>query len=196
VALSGYLIKLGIDFAAGHSHFIAGKPTRRMTAIEYAAYFVLFDTWFYWLHRWMHREPVYTWVHKLHHLSTSTNLATNFSVNPLESLINEGFVPLFLLLIPIHAETMSLIMPTNVLMGLYIHSGYEFLPRWWNRSWATKWFISATFHDQHHKYFTANFGGYSTVWDRICGTMRKNYQSDFEKVAGGREIAPVSVPAE
>ncbi len=196
VAISGYLIKLGIDFAAGHSHFISGTPSWWMTAIEYAAYFVLFDTWFYWLHRWMHREPVYTRVHKLHHLSTSTNLATNFSVNPLESLINGGFVPLFLLLIPIHAETMSLITPTNVLMGLYIHSGYEFLPRWWNRSWATKWFISATFHDQHHKYFTANFGGYTNVWDRICGTMRKNYQSDFEKVAGGREIAPISVPAE
>ena len=32
-------------------------------------------------------------------------------------------------------------------MGLYVHSGYEMLPRWWNRSWATKWFISATFHE-------------------------------------------------
>jgi hypothetical protein len=40
----------------------------------------------------------------------------------------------------------ALIVPTNIIMGLYVHSGYEMLPRWWNRSWATKWFISATFH--------------------------------------------------
>ena len=57
-----------------------------MVLLQYAAYFFLFDTWFYWLHRWMHKEPVYTWVHKLHHLSTSPNLLTTASVNPLESL--------------------------------------------------------------------------------------------------------------
>src|SRR3546814_8430177 len=47
-----------------------------------------------------------------------------------------------------------------------------FMPRWWNRSWATKWFITATFHDQHHRFFTGNYGGYTTIWDRLCGTMR------------------------
>lgn len=186
MAVSGYLIKLMIDFAAHHRTFLSGTPTWWMTMLEFAAYFVLFDTWFYWLHRLMHKEPIYFWVHKLHHLSTSTNVVANFSVNPLESLINGGFVPLFILLVPIHHESMALITPTNVLMGIYIHSGYEFLPRWWNKSWATKWFITATFHDNHHKYFTANFGGYTTVWDRLCGTMRKKYESDFEAVAGGR----------
>jgi sterol desaturase/sphingolipid hydroxylase (fatty acid hydroxylase superfamily) len=151
-----------------------------IVALEYAAYFVGFDTWFYWLHRWMHKEPVYSWVHKLHHRSTSPNLLTTLSVNPLESLINGGFVPLFLSLYSAHAATVALILPTNIIMGLYVHSGYEFFPRWWNKSWATKWFITATFHDQHHKYFTVNFGGYTTIWDRICGTMRPKFEADFE----------------
>ena len=151
-------------------------------ALEYIAYFFLFDTWFYWLHRWMHKEPAYRLVHKLHHFSTSPNLLTTLSVNPLELLINGGFVPLFTALLTVHSETMALIAPTNILMGLYVHSGYEFLPRWWNRSWATKWFISATFHDQHHKYFTVNFGGYTTLWDRLCGTMRPRFEGDFDKL--------------
>ena len=77
---------------------------------------------------------------------------------------------------------MLLIAPTNIIMGFYVHSGYEFLPRWWNKTWATKWFITATFHDQHHKYFRWNFGGYTTIWDRICGTVRTNFESDFEKI--------------
>lgn len=152
------------------------------TALEYVAYFFLFDTYFYWLHRWMHNEPFYGWVHKLHHKSISPNLLTTLSVNPLESLINGGFVPLFLMCFTVHDTTVALIVPTNIVMGLYVHSGYEFLPRWWNKSWATKWFISATFHDQHHRYFTGNFGGYTTLWDRLCGTMRPKFEADFDKL--------------
>jgi sterol desaturase/sphingolipid hydroxylase (fatty acid hydroxylase superfamily) len=153
-----------------------------VVALEYAAYFFLFDTWFYWLHRLMHQEPIYTWVHRIHHRSTSPNLLTTLSVNPLESLINGGFVPLFTALLTVHESTMLLIVPTNVLMGLYVHSGYELLPRWWNRTWATRWFISATFHDQHHKYFRWNFGGYTTIWDAICGTARPRFVEEFDQI--------------
>lgn len=168
--------------------------------LEYAVYFVLFDTWFYWLHRWMHKEPFYTWIHKIHHKSTSPNLLTTLSVNPLESFINGGFVPLFLtactlVALPIHTATLALITPTNVLMGLYVHAGYEFLPRWWNRTWATKWFITTTFHDQHHKYFNYNFGGYTTVWDRICGTARRKYETDFEQIADRRNAPRQKAPS-
>ncbi len=181
VAISGAVLGGAQKWLAAHC-LITVNPAPAawwVIGLEYALYFFAFDTWFYWLHRWMHNEPVYKWVHKLHHLSTSTNLATNFSVNPLESLVNGGFVPLFLVCVPVHAGTAALIVSTNVLMGFYVHSGYEFLPRWWNRSWLTKWFITATFHDQHHRYFTVNFGGYTTIWDRMCGTMRPRYEADF-----------------
>jgi Delta7-sterol 5-desaturase len=166
--------------------------------LEYALYFLAFDTWFYWLHRWMHKESIYGWVHKWHHKSTSPNLLTTFSVNPLESLVNGGFVPIFLssaalVGLPLHAAAVALMVLTNIVMGLYVHSGYEFLPRWWNRSWATKWFISATFHDQHHKYFNWNYGGYTTLWDRLSGTMRPKFEADFAK-AKQREV-PAAIAA-
>lgn len=171
-----------------------------MIALKSGAYFILFDTWFYWLLRWMHNEPMYTWIHKLHHKSTSPNLLTTLSVNPLESFINGGFVPIFLALFPwTHAEAVALIVPTNIIMGLYAHSSYEFMPRWWNRSWATKCFITATFHDHHHHhYFTGNFGGYTTVWDRICGTMRKNWKADYIKIWDRRRepAEPAATPAD
>jgi sterol desaturase/sphingolipid hydroxylase (fatty acid hydroxylase superfamily) len=162
-------------------------------ALEYAAYFVLFDTWFYWLHRLMHINPIYTYVHKLHHYSTSPNLLTTLSVNPLESLVNGGFVPLFTAVFTVHDATMAMIIPTNIIMGLYVHSGYELLPRWWNKTWATKWFITATFHDQHHKYFNFNYGGYTTLWDRICGTQRKKYEEDFVMIKdrASKTLTPV-----
>lgn len=161
-------------------------------AAEFALYFFAFDTYFYWLHRWMHNEPVYTWVHKIHHRSISPNPLTTLSVSPLESVINGGFVPLFLCVMTVHDQTLALILPTNIIMGLYVHSGIEFFPRWWNRSWATKWFITATFHDQHHRFFKGNYGGYTTIWDRLCGTMRPTFEADFEKVTT-RPIKPLAL---
>ena len=175
--------------SAGFISFRQGPAAWWQVVLEYALYFILFDTYFYWLHRWMHKEPVYSWVHKVHHKSTSPNLLTTLSVNPLESIINGGFVPLFLTIFTVHDATVALIAPTNIIMGLYVHSGYEFLPRWWNRSWATKWFISATFHDQHHRYFRVNYGGYTTLWDRLCGTIRPKFEADFDAIKA-RSAAP------
>jgi len=149
---------------------------------EYLVYFFAFDAYFYWLHRLMHVEPIYTIVHKIHHFSTSPNPMTTLSVGPLESIINGGFVPLFTALLTLHHGTMALITPTSIVMGLYVHCGYEFLPRWWNKTWFTRWFITATFHDQHHKYFRWNYGGYTTIWDFICGTARPKYLADFDLI--------------
>lgn len=175
-SLSKYLI------AHGYIRMIASPAPWWTIALEFALYFFLFDTWFYWLHRLMHKEPIYRWVHKLHHKSTSPNLLTTVSETPFEAFINGGFVPLFLSVFTVHSAAAALILPTNIVMGLYVHSGYEFFPRWWNKSWTTKWFITATFHDQHHRYFTGNFGGYTTIWDRICGTMRPKFEADYLKI--------------
>jgi sterol desaturase/sphingolipid hydroxylase (fatty acid hydroxylase superfamily) len=188
-ALTGYVF-MGLNWTLqliSPIEYAAGPAAWWNIAIEYIAFFFLFDTWFYWLHRWMHKEPMYKLIHKMHHWSTSPNLLTTFSVNPLESLINGGFTPILataatVVALPLHKETMPFIGTTTILMGLYVHSGYEFLPRWWNRTWASKWFITATFHDQHHKYFNYNFGGFTTIWDYICGTVRKKYEADFDAI--------------
>lgn len=166
----------------GVIRFQHGPVSPWVVAGEFVLYFIGFDTWFYWLHRLMHVEPFYTWIHKVHHGSPSPNPMTTFSESPLESFVNGGFVPLFTALLTVHDQTMMFITPFNVLMGLYVHSGVEFFPRWWNRSWLTKWFITATFHDQHHRFFKGNYGGYTTVWDRLCGTVRPTFEADFDKV--------------
>lgn len=182
-------------FLVGHGFITYNSaPTSAwVIALEFGLYFFGFDAYFYWGHRLMHVEPIYKWVHKLHHISTATNVLTSTSINPIEALINGSFTSFFFMgatflasvsggFSPIHTETIAFIAPTSILMGFYVHSGYEFLPHWWNKSWATKWFIPATFHDHHHRYFTGNFGGYTTIWDRLCGTMRKNFEKDFEKI--------------
>ena len=59
-----------------------------------------------------------------------------------------------------------------------------------------QWFITTTFHDHHHKYFTANFGGYTTVWDRICGTVHKKFEDDFVKIKERPIVRPGRAGAE
>ncbi|MEY4670383.1 MAG: hypothetical protein RLZZ415_262, partial [Pseudomonadota bacterium] len=157
---------------------------------EYALSFFLFDAYFYWLHRLMHKEPYYSWVHKLHHRSTAPVPITSWSMNPVEGVIEGLFTPLFMVVFTIHEATVPFIVPTSILMGLYVHSGFELLPRWWNRTWLTKWFIPASFHDEHHRYFTGNFGGYTTIWDRLCGTMRPKYEANFDAACVRRGRRP------
>jgi Delta7-sterol 5-desaturase len=189
IASSGFLVGALTPFLVKHGliTYNSAAASWWVIALEYVAYFFLFDTWFYWWHRAMHVEPFYKLVHKLHHYSVSPNLLTTLSVNPLESLINGGFVSVFSVLmttalIPVHTATMAYVLPTNIIMGLYVHCGYEFFPRWWQKSWATKWFITSTFHDQHHRYFNWNFGGYTTIWDYLCSTVRPKYEADYEAI--------------
>jgi Delta7-sterol 5-desaturase len=204
VVSSGFLVGALTPTLTRHGFILYNSaPTAWwVVGLEYVAYFFLFDTWFYWWHRAMHVEPFYKLVHKLHHYSVSPNLLTTLSVNPLESLINGGFVAVFLVLmtaltLPVHVATMAYVLPTNILMGLYVHSGYEFFPRWWQKTWATRWFITATFHDQHHRYFNWNFGGYTTIWDFICGTVRPKYIQDYKAIKdrGRQPMAPVMANA-
>lgn len=149
---------------------------------EYALYFFGFDTWFYWWHRAMHIEPWYRLSHKVHHGSITPNPVTSLSMNPIEGVIEGLWLPVLTAAVTLHKETMIFVVPTAVIMGQYVHCGFELLPRWWNRSWLTKWFITATFHDQHHRYFKGNYGGFTPIWDYICGTVRPKYEADFERV--------------
>lgn len=178
---------------AGWITFKSDPASWWIVGLEYALFFFGFDTWFYWWHRLMHVEPFYKWSHKIHHLSVSPNPVTSLSMNPLESIIEGAWLALLTAAVSLHAETMILIVPTATLMGQYVHSGFELLPRWWNRSWLTKWLITATFHDQHHRYFKGNYGGFTPIWDYLCGTVRPKYEADFERIAS-RPIARGTAP--
>lgn len=188
----------GAFFLGGLTHWLAGHgwshpdPTRVswwVVVAEFAIFAILFDTWFYWWHRLMHIEPFYTLIHRWHHISLTPTVVSTINVNPIEALINGGFVPLFasaayLIGMPLHEASMPFIAGSGALVGFWIHSGFEFMPRWWNKTWATKWMITTTFHDQHHQYFRYNYSGFFTIWDRICGTMRAKYEADFANPKG------------
>lgn len=154
-----------------------------VVAGEFFLYFFVFDLYFYSVHRLIHIGPLYRWIHKVHHRSTEPIPLTNFSTHPVEGLAEAAITPIFLSVVTVHEASLPFIIPMAILMGFWAHLGYEFFPRWWYRTWLTKWFMTPMFHDQHHQYFHYNFG-FTTIWDRIFGTIRKQFDEDFEKRGG------------
>lgn len=184
VALTGFILvqfsSLLVD--AGWLKTNAEPVSWYVMAFEFTLYFFIFDFYFYCIHRFFHLEPWYKWIHKIHHRSVSPNPLSSTSMTPIEGVAEGLIVPIFMTVFTIHDGTSLLIIPFATLMGLYVHCGYEFLPRWWYRSSLTNWFITPMFHDQHHQYYNYNYGAYTTIWDRVFGTVRPRFYEDFDRL--------------
>lgn len=181
---------------AGLLTFAEGPAPWYAVAGEFALYFFAFDLYFYATHRLMHLGPLYHLIHKTHHRSTSPNPLTAFSFNPLEGVLAGGFLPVFLAMVEVHREALALIGPFQIMMTMSVHCGHEIFPSWWYRRRATRWFLTPLFHDQHHQYFNCNYGGFTTIWDHLLGTVNPTFEADFERHKEKlRRDAPVLTPA-
>ena len=136
------------------------------------------ETYYYWSHRWMHRPGVYRRVHHWHHESIETTAWTAFSFHPTEAVLQAVFLPVAVLLIPLHAFAFLTLLAVMTLSATINHAGVEVFPRGWARSPLFSRFIGATHHDVHHKQARYNFGLYFTFWDEWMGTNRKRRATD------------------
>src|SRR5690606_11274564 len=63
---------------------------------------LIHETYYYWIHRWMHHPKLFRKVHKVHHDSLTPTPWTAFSFHPWESLIEALILPLILIFLPMH----------------------------------------------------------------------------------------------
>lgn len=137
---------------------------------------LIYDTWFYWMHRLLHWKPIYVRFHRQHHQSLAPTPWASYSFSCTEAIAN---CPLWALcfFVPVH--------PLGILLGLFIqnaydtfgHSGYEFFPRWALRNRVIcALHATPTHHDCHHRFFTGNFGHYFNIWDFIMNTELERYK--------------------
>lgn len=140
---------------------------------------LIHETYYYWMHRWMHRPKVYKWVHKWHHDSIETSSLTSFSFHPIESILQAIVVPLLILILPLHLFVLFFLLIIMTLSGTINHAGVEVFPKGFERHWLGKWLIGATHHDLHHKQFRYNFGLYFTFWDHWMKTESPKYEKLF-----------------
>ena len=141
----------------------------------------LHETYYYWLHRWMHRPGIYKLVHKVHHDSITTSAWTSFSFHPLESTFQAIFIPAMVFLIPLHAYAIGLVLTIMTITSAINHLNTELYPRDFHRHWLGRWWIGATHHSLHHAQFRYNYGLYFTFWDKWMNTESPDFVRLFNK---------------
>ncbi|TDB64517.1 sterol desaturase family protein [Arundinibacter roseus] len=141
----------------------------------------LHETYYYWLHRWMHRPSIYKYVHKVHHDSITTSAWTSFSFHPLESILQAIFIPGLLFILPLHLYTIGLVLLIMTTTSVINHLNTELYPQDFHTHWFGHWWIGATHHSLHHSQFRTNFGLYFTFWDKWMKTESPQYARLFEE---------------
>ena len=69
-----------------------------------------------------------------------------------------------------------------IIYNVYGHLGWELYPKNFHKTRIGKWINTSVAHNQHHQYFKGNYSLYFLFWDRIMGTLRKDYDEQFETV--------------
>lgn len=152
----------------------------------FAAYpimFLMHDTYFYWAHRLMHHPAIFRQVHLLHHRSTNPSPWAAYAFHPLEALMEAGIVVIFLFTIPIHKLHLLFFFLFLILYNVYGHLGYELYPKGFSKHPIGRWINTSVSHNQHHQFFTGNYGLYLLFWDRVMGTLRPDYDKQYEEVS-------------
>ena len=151
--------------------------------ISVAVMLVLHDAYFYWTHRAMHHPRLFKLFHRVHHLSTNPSPWAAFAFHPLEAVVEAGILVIIPFILPIHPFAIALFLITMMIYNVYGHLGFELYPRGFSRSVVGKWINTSVNHNQHHAHFKGNYGLYFLWWDRIMGTLREDYDQEFDQFA-------------
>ena len=146
------------------------------------------DVLFYVVHRSLHSQPLYKWIHKRHHEHHHCALVTNFHFTPLDLLL-EAFVPAFgaimaLNSLPFECTRLSQFETSLVFAYLFwyevgSHAGKEvptvssFPPLAWLYRWLWPHLDGdvVRHHETHHNLVKCNYG--ITKWIDVVMKTRK-----------------------
>jgi lathosterol oxidase len=143
---------------------------------------LIHDTYFYWMHRLIHHPRLFKWFHLVHHRSTNPSPWAAYAFHPLEAILESMIFVVFLFTIPINAWHLFVFFVISLVYNVYGHLGFELYPTGWNKHWLGKWLNTSVSHNMHHHYFKGNYGLYFLFWDRMMGTLRKDYDTVFQEI--------------
>jgi Delta7-sterol 5-desaturase len=147
--------------------------------------FFLHDAYFYWSHRLMHHPKIFKYVHLIHHKSNNPSPWTAYAFHPIEAVIEAFIVTVIAFSIPTHHSAITIYMLFQIAYNVYGHLGYEIFPAGLNKHWFGKWLNTSVSHNMHHKYSVKNYGLWTTIWDRMMGTMHEKYDEAYQNATEG-----------
>lgn len=147
---------------------------------------VAHDTWFYWTHRAMHHPRLFAVFHRVHHLSRTPTQWAAYSFSVPEAIVQAAFVPLFLVLVPMHEIAILLFLIIQIGRNVMGHCGVEIHPTAFGPGRWLAWNTTTTHHDLHHEAGRYNYGLYFRWWDKMMGTEHPDYRRKFEAIVAPR----------
>jgi lathosterol oxidase len=148
------------------------------TVLSFVGSLVVFDTWFYWLHRLIHTRALYPWVHRWHHLTVTPVAWSNNSDRLADNLFLQSYWLVAHFLVPAAPAVLLAHKLYDQVTGVIGHSGYEHGGRW---CWPPSPLVGVTHHDQHHRFFRCNYATHFTLWDRVMGTLHPEHDAELKR---------------
>jgi sterol desaturase/sphingolipid hydroxylase (fatty acid hydroxylase superfamily) len=130
------------------------------------------------MHRFLHTRWMFKKIHCIHHSSRNPTALTFLTLHPVETIMTSLSTPLCIFLFPISANALIILYMLNLIHAAYAHNGFEWFPGKFSRQWGN----NAIAHYLHHKNVKVNFSYYYLFWDRLFGTLDKNYDKTYEAV--------------
>ena len=171
-----------IDQGYTKVYFSIQERGRIYFVLSILAYLVLHDTYFYWIHRFMHWRPVFKRVHRVHHLSHTPSPFASLSFSPAEAVLQFGINLIVIFLIPLHPLAIVIFAIYNTMINTAGHTGFEIVPDFLSRNRFLKYGLTVTHHDMHHSRMNCNYGLCFVFWDRLMGTETQQRERSFTKI--------------
>ncbi len=132
---------------------------------------IAMDFLMYIFHRTAHLPLFYRLIHGRHHDHESTNAISLFVMHPAEA-IGFGFTLIFVLCwYPFSSVAIAVYIFINLLWGTVGHLNKEILPGRWSSALRKSLLGTTIFHNRHHQHPNYNFGFYTSLWDKLFGTL-------------------------
>lgn len=147
---------------------------------------IFHDTYFYWLHRLLHHERIFRYVHLVHHKSVNPSPWTSYSFHFLESVAEGAVLIVLVLVLPMHPLTAILFTLISFMINVYGHLGFEIAPRSFRNTKLFEVLSTSVHHNLHHSRFKGNYGLYFRVWDRLMGTEHPDYVKEYDRIQAQR----------
>jgi sterol desaturase/sphingolipid hydroxylase (fatty acid hydroxylase superfamily) len=172
---AGQLLLIALVIWRGNAPF-AVRASTVLLLISVVAYF-------YWMRRALHSKMLFRRAHATHHRSRTPTPWAAYSFAPIEAAFEAAYLPLVLLVAPLHLFPIFFFLAHQIARNAIGHSGHELMPPGFTRSRWTGWLTTTTHHDLHHSEGRHNFGLYFTWWDRLMGTEHPDYHARFDAAA-------------
>ena len=178
------LAMIAVMFATGHWLYaqfgwgLAPLHGALGLTLSLALSLVLFDTWFYWLHRLIHNRRLFAGVHRWHHATATPVVWSNNSDRLVDNLFLQSYWLVAHFLVPAAPAVLLAHKLYDQITGIVGHSGYE---HGGQLCGPPSPLVGVTHHDQHHRFFRCNYATHFTWWDRLMGTLHPDYDAQLRR---------------